>query len=127
MTPQHAKELLPIITAFAEGKTIQHCVRGGTWEEFTDFAFADSPGYYRIKPEPKLVPLTHEDLPALFWVRHKERPFAMMLVSAVHSDDDRVYYGSEDDQYFVLQLSSEWEWSPDRKTWHSFTREEEAQ
>lgn len=122
MTPQHVKELLPIITAFAEGKTIQHCVRGGTWKEFTDFDFADSPGYYRIKPEPKLVPLTHEDLPAVFWVRPKTDPQQMILVSEIRGPEIIC------NNWVIAKNSTHfWEWSPDRKAWHPFTREEEAQ
>lgn len=53
MNRQQAKELLPIIQAFAEGKTIQvredidWCYLGNE----TDFDL--SPQRYRIKPEPK--------------------------------------------------------------------------
>lgn len=56
MTPQQAKEFLPIIEAYANGKQIQH--NDGTetnpmWTNNTPLMFDDSPKYYRIKPETK--------------------------------------------------------------------------
>lgn len=51
MTREEAKELLPIIKAFAEGKTIQF--RGRDVEESS---FDGSLNDYRIKPEPKYRP-----------------------------------------------------------------------
>lgn len=60
MTPQEAKELLPIIQAYAEGKTIQTIVGYGLvrWGDVTDIDFEQSAGSYRIKPERKLRPWT---------------------------------------------------------------------
>ena len=54
MIKEQAKELLPIIQAFAEGKTIQYYT-GADWidvdpDEAVDFS--DNPSNYRIKPEP---------------------------------------------------------------------------
>lgn len=54
MNIQQAKELLPIISAFAEGETIQYYI-GADWidvspDEAVDFS--DNPSNYRIKPEP---------------------------------------------------------------------------
>ena len=52
MNRERAKELLPIITAFAEGKTIQHNLAAGGWDD-TDKLSADTMCLtYRIKPEP---------------------------------------------------------------------------
>ena len=54
MKRQQAKELLPIIQAFAEGKTIQYYY-GDNWVDISpDWAvdFSDNPSHYRIKPEP---------------------------------------------------------------------------
>ena len=61
MTREQAKELLPIINAFAEGKQIEYydssvnawlSANSPTWRsEFT----------YRVKPEKKLIPFTFED------------------------------------------------------------------
>ena len=55
MTKEEAKELLPIIQAWAEGKTIQF-LDGGKWADVYETDFYQSPGKYRIKPEPKYRP-----------------------------------------------------------------------
>lgn len=54
MNGQQAKELLPIIQAFAEGKTIQYYIGAGWIDVSSDEAvdFSDNPSNYRIKPEP---------------------------------------------------------------------------
>lgn len=52
MKRQQAKELLPIIQAFAEGKTIQYYY-GADWIDINGAVdFSDNPSNYRIKPEP---------------------------------------------------------------------------
>ena len=55
MERKNTKELLPIITAFAEGKEIQffHC---GVWSDLLSPKFDKEPYLYRIKPEPKYRP-----------------------------------------------------------------------
>lgn len=60
MTREEAKELMPIIQAFAEGKTIEFRNSDGEWEE------ADSPTWgkrfiYRIKSEPKYRPFKDKE------------------------------------------------------------------
>ena len=55
MTREKAKELLPIMQAFAEGKTIQF-LNGGKWYDVYDTDFYQSPDVYRIKPEPNYRP-----------------------------------------------------------------------
>lgn len=52
MTREEAKELLPIIQAYSEGKTIQF-FDGGKWLDVYETDFYKSPERYRIKPEPK--------------------------------------------------------------------------
>lgn len=57
MTRERAKELLPVIQAYAEGKNVQVSVDGHTWN---DVSSADArfelnvPSQYRIKPEPRV-------------------------------------------------------------------------
>ncbi len=55
MTPQKAKELLPIIQAFAEGKKIQIRAHRGNedWKDISDTRFWDDEEY-RIKPEEEM-------------------------------------------------------------------------
>ena len=60
MTRKEAKELLPIIQAYAEGKTIQF-LNGGKWYDVYDTDFHQSPDVYRIKPEPKYRPFKNQE------------------------------------------------------------------
>ena len=55
MTREEAKELLPILQAYAEGRTIQF-LDGGKWLDLYESDFYESPERYRIKPEPKYRP-----------------------------------------------------------------------
>jgi hypothetical protein len=65
MTREQAKELLPIIQAFAEGKTIQFKSIDDKWDDFynkEDKLSFDSPIHkYRIKPEPKYRPFANKE------------------------------------------------------------------
>ena len=58
MTREEANELLPIIQAFAEGKTIQVRINNdSSWTDLLDTKLEISNLYeYRIKPEPKYRP-----------------------------------------------------------------------
>jgi len=64
MTRERAKELLPVIQAFAEGKEIQSKLTG---DSYCIWARADEPQWsaahdYRIKPEPKMRPMTRGEI-----------------------------------------------------------------
>lgn len=74
MNREEAKQLLPIIQAFAEGKDIEfrpvtHSGYGG-WSEAIDPTF-HAVGQYRIKPEPKLRPWKPEEAPLIAMIRRK--------------------------------------------------------
>ena len=57
MTPEKAKELLPIIKAFSEGKIVQHLNDiSQEWADKEFPTFSDKPSHYRIKPEPTYRP-----------------------------------------------------------------------
>lgn len=67
MKRQQAKELLPIISAFAEGKTIQYYCKSENphWidiepnEVNQNVDFSNDPSNYRIKSEPKYRPFAN--------------------------------------------------------------------
>ena len=59
MTREQANELLPIIQAFAEGKTIQ-LFTNGIWEGAENPSFEEL-SRYRIKPEPKYRPFESQE------------------------------------------------------------------
>lgn len=60
MTREQVKKLLPIMQAYAEGKTIQF-QNGGKWYDVYDTDFHQSPDVYRIKPESKYRPFNDQE------------------------------------------------------------------
>ena len=60
MTRGEAKELLPIIQAFAEGKTIEYSYDGEHWER-NDAPVWDCDVMFRIKPQPKYRPFKNQE------------------------------------------------------------------
>ena len=63
MTREEAKELLPIIQAFADGKMIQDSIDGSKWFD-TDEINLEYEGQkikHRIKPEPKYRPFKTQE------------------------------------------------------------------
>ena len=77
MTRERAKELLPIITAYAEGKDV---FLEGRFILEPDFTSTE--GIYSIKSEPRLRPWTAEEVPDCF-VRCKgdDRPLRMRILA----------------------------------------------
>lgn len=68
MTREQAKELLPIIQAFAEGKTIQAAGERG-WYDIDNIN--SNSCKYRIKPEPKYRPFKDEEECWQYMLRHQ--------------------------------------------------------
>ena len=91
LTRERAKELLPIIQAFTEGKTIQWKDGLGRWldlsNEDAEVNFNDCPSHYRIKPEPKYRPFsTQEECwdemhkhPDFGWLYYKEKGYYVSI------------------------------------------------
>ena len=78
MNRQQAKELLPIIQAFAEGKTIQVMASDGKWysREVGEINFNADPQNYRIKSEPKYRPF--ENAEECWQEMQKHQPFGWL-------------------------------------------------
>ena len=85
MTREELKKVMPILTAFADGKTIQNYLRGsGKWiavGEHLDMSdlFAWSSDY-RIKPEPKYRPF--KDAKECWNEMQKHQPFGWVKTIA---------------------------------------------
>lgn len=91
MTREEAKELLPIIQAFAEGKSIQVRNYDDSWRNIDNekaiMAFGKKPSEYRIKPEPKYRPFkTQKECweemhkhPDFGWVKRVNEPAYISL------------------------------------------------
>lgn len=66
------KELLPIISAYADGKTIQYLSTNGEWNDCDEPSFFENLKY-RIKPEPKYRPF--KDMKECWQEMLKHQPF----------------------------------------------------
>lgn len=79
MNREQAKELLPIIKAFAEGKTIQ-VQEGIDWCYLRNNAdFNLNPSIYRIKPSPKYRPFANAE--ECWQEMQKHEPFGWIKAS----------------------------------------------
>ena len=78
MTREEVKEMLPVLQAFAEGKTIEsRCIKGdkSLWYEDEDPSFDDDIEY-RIKPEPTYRPF--KDVEECWMEMQKHQPFGWL-------------------------------------------------
>ena len=112
MTRKEAKELLPIIQAFAEGKTIQYEASDGWIDLDALYPHSDILSKYRIKPEPKYRPFkTQEECwnemhkhPDFGWIKGK--------VTGEYKQVIRVFgYGTE--LIFNISYNSPADYSPE--------------
>ena len=94
MTREQAKEILPIIQAFAEGKAIQFKTKYVDWIE-TDCPTWVKQSQYRIKPEPKYRPFESQEEcwnemlkhQPFGWVRSKKCKALLWNVTSINKDD----------------------------------------
>ena len=95
MTREEAKQLLPIIQAFAEGKAIEsRCIKGykSLWYDDEDPSF-DNDLEYRLKTEPKYLPFANAEEcfaemqkhQPLGWVKDKKDGHYVLITGV---DDD---------------------------------------
>ena len=109
MTRQEAKELLPIIQAFTEGKSIQSKIEGLTGWINTDEIYFEYDGQkviHRIKSEPKYRPFKNQEECWNEMLKHQ--PFGW--VKSKHSKilynidiiDDTVYFNRGFSSYPVI-------------------------
>ena len=77
ITRENAKELLPILKAYSEGKTIQLFVCG-EWRDRDTLHLEDDNCQYRIKPEPKYRPF--KSLEECWEEMQKHQPFGWVKV-----------------------------------------------
>lgn len=75
MNRNQAKEMLPIIQAFAEGKGVE-TKTGSGWVSIENMSFAGNPNSYRIKPEPKYRP--YKDAEECWEEMLKHQPFGVV-------------------------------------------------
>ena len=112
MTREEAKELLPIIQAWAEGKNIQF-LSDDEWHDINQADFTCYPDKYRIKPESKYRPF--KDMEECWNEMLKHQPFGWLkakesksvaLIGNVYMDKDVwiVWTTNERDLYRASEI-----------------------
>lgn len=93
MNRKEAKQLLPIIQAFSEGKDVE-TKTGSGWMSIENMSFAGKPDSYRIKPETKYRPFN--DAEECWQEMQKHQPFGWLkdkndghltLITVVDNDE----------------------------------------
>jgi hypothetical protein len=107
MTRQRAKELLPVIQAYADGKTVQYKREiGGEWSDDAgcnaDINLDVFPFIWRIKPGPKLRPWKREEVPVGAILRSKGMRSRPMLLVGISNSDGIQFVGGATD---VIEVS----------------------
>ena len=99
MTREEAKKLLPIIQAFAEGKTIQ-LFTNGIWEGAENPSFEEL-SRYRIKPEPKYRPFKSQEECWNEMLKHQPFGWAKSKKSERHFSIGSVLWDNDFNDVFV--------------------------
>lgn len=115
MNRQEAKELLPIIQAFADGKTIQYYSTHPTphWEDVLSnerVDFSKNSSKYRIKPKPKYRPFKNAEEcwremqkhQPFGWVKFKEIKSLITQVTLMCVTIGKNYYFKEANEIFTF-------------------------
>ena len=102
LTRENAKELLPIIKAYSEGKKIQF-FNGEDWIDKEILSFDAEPHKYRIKPKPKYRPF--KSVEECWEEMQKHQPFGWVKnkntnklynISTIYKDKDTIEISVED-------------------------------
>ena len=100
MTREEARDLLPIITAYAEGKPLEYFSKNGIWEDCNAPAFYETVKY-RIKPESEYRPFS--SIGECWEEMKKHEPFAWLkdkeggdYIVISNLEKDNITIGSND-------------------------------
>ena len=112
MTREEAKNLLPIIQAFAEGKVIEIFDDEIGWVKKENPKFNLNPDFYRIKPEPKYRPFKSQE--ECWNEMHKHPDFGWIKgkVTGEYKQVIRVF-GCKTELIFNISYNSPADYSPE--------------
>lgn len=110
MNRSEAKELLPIIQAFAEGRTIQLFGRDGWTDLYKDFIF-DISYRYRIKPEPKYRPFKDADECWQEMLKHEPFGWVCTREHSQYRHINNLFANTISFQESEIEASGNFEWS----------------
>ena len=129
MTREEAKVLLPIIQAFAEGKTIQvvdttdQC---GTWEDVVDLKINTDFEEYRIKPEVKYRPFANAE--ECWNEMQKHQPFGWMIPIGINQKINLTVIGNGCDLEALFKKFTFADGTPfgvkvEEQLWHGYVQD----
>ena len=106
MTREEVKELLPIMQAYAEGRTIQF-LDGGKWLDLCESDFYESPERYRIKPEPRYRPFKTKEECWEEMMKHQPFGWLKSKMNGRFSCIGEVYGSDEFETVYIALSTSE--------------------
>lgn len=125
MTRETARQWIPILEAYADGKTIEHRTLHNDWYECEYLSFDSplGPSSYRIKLESRLRPWRIEEVPVGAMVRMKgNKDYRSIIICAEPqaSFPLRVGHSSNKGGYTLKDAMEQLEYSLDmgKYTWH---------
>ena len=117
MIRENVKKNIDIISAFAEGKTIQYKTNTGSWHDLTENeglpmgTLGEEPNNFRIKPESKFRPFANAEE---CWVEMcKHHPFGWVKTNSgthrliVLIDKERLMMGAQNTEWSYQTLFNE--------------------
>ena len=115
MTREEAKELLPIIQAFAEGKTIEYREYDGEWKVAHTPTWS-SRLFYRIKPESKYRPFeTKEECwnemlkhQPFGWLKAKESKSVALIGNVCQDKEVIIIWALNHETNYASDLFNDW-------------------
>ena len=107
MTREEAKNLLPIIQAFAEGKVIEIFDDEIGWVKKENPKFNLNPDFYRIKPEPKYRPFKGQEECWNEMLKHQPFGFVKSKVKGYFHLIGLVQWSSELEDVMIILATSE--------------------
>lgn len=118
MIREKVKMNIDIISAFAEGKTIQYKTDTGNWHDLTENeglpmgTLAEEPNMFRIKPEPKYRPF--KDAEECWQEMLKHQPFGWIkcdegYLNITYVGDEQVYLADPDGGAILLDSKNSYQ------------------
>lgn len=118
MNRERAKELLPVIQAFAEGKEIVATYQDGSTQHVQDPSFQDNVKY-TFKPSPQYRPWTSDEVPLDAWIKSPCTPKYFILsitkngVRVADRDEFHIYpFSVLNDSGFTYSVDKGVTWLP---------------
>ena len=112
MTREEVKKMLPIMKAYAEGKTIQFREDiNDMWGDIICPLFNKSPSAYRIKPEPKYRPFKSQEECWQEMLKHQPFGWVRGNSSGYYKHINNLYTNNISFQETEIAESGNFEWS----------------